>query len=33
MSVLGPTEFAKSVEEQRDKLAGLAKVLGLKVAQ
>jgi len=33
MSVLGPAEFAKSVEEQRDKLAGLAKVLGLKVAQ
>ena len=33
MSVLGPTEFAKSVEEQRDKLAGLAKVLGVKAAQ
>lgn len=33
MSVLGPAEFAKSVEEQRDKLAGLAKVLGIKAAQ
>jgi len=33
MSVLGPAEFAKSVEEQRDKLAGLAKVLGVKAAQ
>jgi tripartite-type tricarboxylate transporter receptor subunit TctC len=30
MSVLGPSEFAKSVDEQRDKLAGLAKVLGVK---
>jgi tripartite-type tricarboxylate transporter receptor subunit TctC len=33
MSVLGPAEFAKSVEEQRDKLAGLAKVLSVKSAQ
>ena len=33
MTVLGPAEFAASVEEQRDKLAGLAKVLGVKVAQ
>ena len=33
MSVLGPSEFAKSVDEQRDKLAGLAKVLGVKAAQ
>jgi tripartite-type tricarboxylate transporter receptor subunit TctC len=33
MSVLGPAEFAASVEQQRDKLAGLAKVLGVKAAQ
>src|SRR5262249_27585413 len=33
MSVLGPAEFARSVAEQRDKLAGLAKVLGVKAAQ
>lgn len=33
MSVLGPSEFAKGVDEQRDKLAGLAKVLGVKAAQ
>jgi tripartite-type tricarboxylate transporter receptor subunit TctC len=33
MSVLGPAEFARSVEEQRDKLAGLAKVLGVAAAQ
>jgi tripartite-type tricarboxylate transporter receptor subunit TctC len=32
MSVLGPSEFAKSVEAQRDKLAGLAKVLGVTAA-
>jgi tripartite-type tricarboxylate transporter receptor subunit TctC len=33
MSVLGPAEFAKGVVEQREKLAGLAKVLGVKSAQ
>jgi tripartite-type tricarboxylate transporter receptor subunit TctC len=33
MSVLGPSEFAKGVAEQRDKLADLAKVLGVKAAQ
>jgi tripartite-type tricarboxylate transporter receptor subunit TctC len=33
MSVLGPAEFAKSVDEQRDKLAGLAKVLGIAAGQ
>jgi tripartite-type tricarboxylate transporter receptor subunit TctC len=33
ISLLGPAEFAKGVEEQRDKLAGLAKVLGIKSAQ
>jgi len=33
MSVRSPAEFAKSVEEQRDKLAALAKVLGVKAAQ
>jgi len=33
ISVLGPAEFARSVEEQRDKLAGLAKILGVKAAQ
>jgi tripartite-type tricarboxylate transporter receptor subunit TctC len=33
ISVLGPAEFAKSIDEQRGKLAGLAKVLGLKAAQ
>ena len=33
LTVLGPAEFAKNVEEQRDKLAGLAKVLGVKATQ
>ncbi len=33
MSVLGPAEFAKGVDEQREKLAGLAKVLGVTAAQ
>jgi tripartite-type tricarboxylate transporter receptor subunit TctC len=30
LSVLGPAEFAESIDQQRDKLADLAKVLGLK---
>jgi tripartite-type tricarboxylate transporter receptor subunit TctC len=33
MHIRGPSEFAKSVQEQRDKLAALAKTLGLKAAQ
>ncbi len=33
LSVLGPADFAKSVDEQRNKLVELAKVLGLKAAQ
>jgi tripartite-type tricarboxylate transporter receptor subunit TctC len=33
MSVLGPSEFAAGVAEQRDKIATLAKVLGVKAAQ
>jgi len=33
MTVLGPGEFAAKVEEQRDTLAGLAKVLGVKRTQ
>jgi len=33
MAVRGPAEFAASVQEQRDKLAALAKILGLKAAQ
>jgi tripartite-type tricarboxylate transporter receptor subunit TctC len=33
MSVLGPAEFAASVQEQRDKLAALARTLGVKSAQ
>jgi tripartite-type tricarboxylate transporter receptor subunit TctC len=33
MSVLGPAEFAASVQEQRDKLAALAKTLGIKATQ
>jgi tripartite-type tricarboxylate transporter receptor subunit TctC len=32
MEILGPTEFAAAVEAQREKLAALAKVLGLKAA-
>jgi tripartite-type tricarboxylate transporter receptor subunit TctC len=32
MSILGTAEFAARVEEQRDTLAGLAKVLGVKAA-
>jgi tripartite-type tricarboxylate transporter receptor subunit TctC len=33
MNIRGPDEFAASVDEQRDKLAVLAKVLGLKAVQ
>ena len=33
MSVLGPAEFAASVQEQRDKLVGLAKALGVTAAK
>jgi len=33
MSVLGPAQFAARVQEQRDKLATLAKTLGVKAAQ
>jgi tripartite-type tricarboxylate transporter receptor subunit TctC len=33
MSIRGPAEFAKSVQEQRDQLAAIAKTLGLKAAQ
>ena len=33
MSVLGPAEFARGVAEQREKLAALARVLGVKAAQ
>jgi tripartite-type tricarboxylate transporter receptor subunit TctC len=32
MDIRGPAEFGKAVEEQRDRLAGIAKVLGLKAA-
>jgi len=32
MSIVGPAEFAAAVDEQRDKLAALAKVMGLKAA-
>jgi tripartite-type tricarboxylate transporter receptor subunit TctC len=32
MDIRGPAEFGRSVEEQRDRLAGIAKVLGLKAA-
>jgi tripartite-type tricarboxylate transporter receptor subunit TctC len=33
MDIRGPAEFAVSIEEQRDKLAALAKTLGIKAAQ
>jgi len=33
MSILRPSEFAASVQEQRDKLAGIAKALGLAAAK
>lgn len=33
MDIRGPAEFADSVKEQRDRLADLAKVLGMKAAQ
>jgi len=33
MSVLGPAQFGARVQEQRDKLATLAKTLGVKAAQ
>ena len=32
MHIRGPAEFAKSIQEQRDKLVVLAKTLGLKAA-
>jgi len=31
MNIAGPDEFAKSIEEQRDKIAGIAKELGIPV--
>ncbi len=33
MDMRGPAEFAASIQEQRDKLAALAKMLGIKAAQ
>jgi tripartite-type tricarboxylate transporter receptor subunit TctC len=33
MNVRGPAEFATIIQEQRDKLAALAKTLGIKAAQ
>jgi hypothetical protein len=33
MSVLGPAQFGARVQEQRDKIAELAKMLGVKPAQ
>jgi tripartite-type tricarboxylate transporter receptor subunit TctC len=33
MDIRGPVEFAASVQEQRDRIAAIAKVLGLKAAQ
>lgn len=33
VTIEGPSEFANSVQEQRDKLAALAKILGVKAAQ
>ena len=33
MTLRGPAEFAKSIQEQNNKLAAIAKVLGLKTAQ
>lgn len=33
LTIEGPAEFAKSVQEQRDKIAALAKILGVKAAQ
>jgi tripartite-type tricarboxylate transporter receptor subunit TctC len=33
MDIRGPAEFAVSIQEQRDKLAALAKILGIKAAQ
>ena len=33
MNIRGPAEFAASIQEQRDKLAALAKTLGIKAAQ
>jgi tripartite-type tricarboxylate transporter receptor subunit TctC len=33
MDIRGPAEFAASVQEQREKLAALAKTLGIKAAQ
>jgi tripartite-type tricarboxylate transporter receptor subunit TctC len=33
MNIRGPAEFAVSIQEQRDKLAALAKILGIKAAQ
>ena len=33
MTLRGPAEFAKSIQEQNDQLAAIAKTLGLKTAQ
>jgi len=33
MSVLGPAQFGARVQEQRDKLAAIAKTLGVKATQ
>jgi tripartite-type tricarboxylate transporter receptor subunit TctC len=33
MDIRGPAEFGRAVDEQRDRIAGIAKVLGLKAAQ
>ena len=33
LSIKGPAEFAANIEEQRGRLAEIAKVLGLKAAQ
>jgi hypothetical protein len=32
MDIRGPAEFSAAVQEQRDKIADLAKLLGLKAA-
>jgi hypothetical protein len=32
LTIRGPSEFAAGVQAQRDKLAGLAKILGVKAA-
>jgi len=33
MTIRGPAEFAASIKEQNEQLAGIAKTLGLKAAQ